>query len=74
MPLLSNKVVLASSLLSLFKIFSLLFYKVIDTVSSSILNPATVISLKIISVSAFNASKTLKFSQALSAAILAFIA
>ena len=54
MSLLSNKIVLVSYLFSLLWTLSLLFYKVMDTVSNGVLIPATVILFIAVLVSAFN--------------------
>ena len=56
MPLLSNKIILASYLLSLLQTLSLLFYKVIDAVSNKVLIPITVILSITVLVSTFNIS------------------
>ena len=56
LPLLNNKIVLASYLLNSLKTLSLLFYKVIDAISNRVLILATVILSVAVLVSAFNIS------------------
>ena len=56
MPLLNNKIVLASYLFSLLWTLSLLFYKAMDAVFNRVLIPATIILSIAVSVFASNIS------------------
>ena len=56
MPLLSDKIVLASYLFGLLRTLSLLFYKVMDAVFNKVSIPVTVVLSVAVLVSAFNVS------------------